>query len=130
MNFSGSFHTVEYDMEAVSTVVFRISNPQYSFALAGSEHGRQSVARLQILQWFRGNREDYALGDFEYIVRTIVEIRFQKFRFVMLLQALILSLRCILLQNIQLEFFLWSSPVKSYFELLRFVQFFVLRPAP
>ena len=117
-------------MEAVLTVVFRISNPQYSFAPAGSEHGRQSVARLQILQWLRGNREDYALGDFEYIVRTIVEIRFQKFRFVMLLQALILSLRCILLQNIQLEFFLWSIQVKSYFELLRFVQFFVPRPAP
>ena len=93
-------------MEAVLTVVFRISNPRYSFVHVGSEHGRQSVARLQILQWLRGNRGDYALGDFEYIVRTIVEIRFQKFRFVMLLQALILSLRCILLQNSPEGFFL------------------------
>ena len=48
--------------------------------------------------------------------------------FFMLPQALILQLRCILLQNIQLEFFLWSIQVKSYFELLRFVQFFVPRP--
>ena len=93
-------------MEAVSKAFFRRSNPQYSFAPAGSEHGRQSVARLQILQWLRGNREDYALGDFGYIVRTIVEIRFQKFRFVMLLQALSLSLRCILLQNSPEGFFL------------------------
>ena len=66
-------------MEVVSKVVFRISNPQYSFAPEGAEHGRQSVARLQILRLPRGNREDYALGDFEYTVRTIVEIRFQKF---------------------------------------------------
>ena len=66
-------------MEAVLTVVFRISNPQYSFVHVGSEHGRQSVARLQILRLPRGNQEDYAFGDFEYIVRTIVEIRFQKF---------------------------------------------------
>ena len=93
-------------MEAVSKAFFRRLNPRYSFAPAGAEHGRQSVARLQILQWLRGNREDYALGDFEYIVRTIVEIRFQKFRFVMLLQALILSLRCILLQNSLEGFFL------------------------
>ena len=98
-------------MEAVLTVVFRISNPQYSFAPAGSELGRQSVARLQILQWLRGNREDYARGDFEYIVRPIVEIRFQKFRFVMLLQALILSLRCILLQNSPEEFFLLTHHI-------------------
>ena len=84
-------------MEAVLTVVFRISNPQYSFVPAGSEHDKQSVDRLQILRLLRGNQEDYAFDDFEYTVRTIVEIRFQKFRFVMLLQALILSLRCILL---------------------------------
>ena len=92
-------------MEAVSKAFFRISNPRYSFVLVGSEHGRQSVARLQILRLPRGNREDYALGDFEYTVRTIVEIRFQKFRFFMLLQALSLSLRCILLQNSPEEFF-------------------------
>ena len=66
-------------MEVVSKVVFRISNPQYSFAPEGAEHGRQSVARLQILRLPRGNREDYALGDFEYTVHMIVEIRFQKF---------------------------------------------------
>ena len=66
-------------MEAVLTVVFRRLNPRYSFVHVGSEHGRQSVARLQILRLPRGNREDYALGDFEYTVRTIVEIRFQKF---------------------------------------------------
>ena len=93
-------------MEAVLIVVFRISNPRYSFVPAGSEHGRQSVVRLQILRLPRGNQEDYAFGGFEYTVHTIVEIRFQKFRFVMLLQALILQLRCILLQNIQLVFFL------------------------
>ena len=109
--FSGSFHTVECDMEAVLTVVFRISNPQYSFAPAGSEHGRQSVARLQILRLPRGNQEDYAFGDFEYTAHTIVEIRFQKFRFVMLLQALILSLRCILLQNSPEEFFLLTHHI-------------------
>ena len=66
-------------MEAVLTVVFRISNPRYSFVHVGSEHGRQSVARLQILRLLRGNQEDYAFDDFEYTVRTIVEIRFQKF---------------------------------------------------
>ena len=66
-------------MEAVSKAFFRISNPQYSFAPEGSEHGRQSVARLQILRLLRGNQEDYAFDDFEYTVRTIVEIRFQKF---------------------------------------------------
>ena len=66
-------------MEAVLTVVFRISNPQYSFVPAGSEHGRQSVARLQILRLLCGDQEDYAPGDFEYTVRMIVEIRFQKF---------------------------------------------------
>ena len=66
-------------MEAVLTVVFRISNPQYSFAPAGLEHGRQSVARLQILRLLRGNQEDYAPGDSEYTVHMIVEIRFQKF---------------------------------------------------
>ena len=93
-------------MEAVLTVVFRISNPQYSFAPAGLEHDRVSAAHLQILRLLRGNQEDYAFGDFEYTVRTIVEIRFQKFRFVMLLQALILSLRCILLQNSPEGFFL------------------------
>ena len=66
-------------MEVVSKVVFRISNPQYSFVPAGLEHGRQSVARLQILRLPRGNQEDYAFGDFEYTADTIVEIRFQKF---------------------------------------------------
>ena len=93
-------------MEAVSKAFFRRLNPRYSFVHVGSEHSRQSVARPQILRLLCGHREDYALGDFEYIVRTIVEIRFQKFRFVMLLQALLLQLRCILLQNIQLVFFL------------------------
>ena len=68
-------------MEAVSKVFFRRLNPRYSFAPAGAEHGRQSVARLQILRLPRGNQEDYAFGDFEYTVRTIVGIRFQKFRF-------------------------------------------------
>ena len=68
-------------MEAVSKAFFRRLNPRYSFAPAGSEHGRQSVARLQILRLPRGNQEDYAFGDFEYTVRTIVGIRFQKFRF-------------------------------------------------
>ena len=87
-------------MEAVSKAFFRRWNPQYSFVPAGLEHGRVSVDRLQTSRLPRGNQEDYTFGDFEYIVRTIVEIRFQKFRFVMLLQALILSLRCILLQNI------------------------------
>ena len=67
-------------MEVVSKVVFRISNPQYSFVHVGSEHGRQSVARLQILRLPRGNQEDYAPGDFEYTVHMIVEIQFQKFR--------------------------------------------------
>ena len=67
-------------MEAVSKAFFRISNPRYSFVLVGSEHGRQSVARLQILRLPCGNREDYVLGDFEYTVHMIVEIRFQKFR--------------------------------------------------
>ena len=67
-------------MEAVSKVVFRISNPQYSFAPEGAEHGRQSVARLQILRLPRGNQEDYTPGDFEYTVHMIVEIQFQKFR--------------------------------------------------
>ena len=66
-------------MEAVLTVVFRISNPQYSFVHVGLEHGRQSVARLQILRLPRGNQEDYAFGDFEYTAHMIVEIRFQKF---------------------------------------------------
>ena len=61
-------------MEAVLTVVFRISNPQYSFAPAGLEHGRQSVARLQILRLPRDDRVDYAPGDFEYTAHTIVEI--------------------------------------------------------
>ena len=93
-------------MEAVLTVVFRISNPRYSFVHVGSEHGRQSVARLQILRLLRGNQADSTFGDFVYTVHTIVEIRFQKFRFVMLLQALILSLRCILLQNSLEGFFL------------------------
>ena len=79
--------------------------------LVGSEHGRQSVARLQILRLPRGNQEDYAFGDFEYTAHTIVEIRFQKFRFVMLLQALILSLRCILLQNSPEEFFLLTHHI-------------------
>ena len=74
LNFSGNFHTVECDMEAVLTVVFRISNPQYSFVHVGSEHGRQSVARLQILRLPRGNQEDYAFGDFEYTAHMIVEI--------------------------------------------------------
>ena len=67
-------------MEAVSKVFFRRSNPRYSFVHVGSEHGRQSVARLQILRLPRGNQEDYAFGDFEYTAHTIVEIRFQKFR--------------------------------------------------
>ena len=98
-------------MEAVLTVVFRISNPRYSFVHVGSEHGRQSVARLQILRLLRGNQEDYAFDDFEYTVRTIVEIRFQKFRFVMLLQALILQLRCILLQNSHEGFFLLTHHI-------------------
>ena len=98
-------------MEAVLTVVFRISNPQYSFVPAGSEHGRQSVARPQILRLPCGNQEDYAFGDFVYTAHTIVEIRFQKFRFVMLLQALILSLRCILLQNSPEEFFLLTHHI-------------------
>ena len=66
-------------MEAVLTVVFRISNPRYSFVHVGSEHGRQSVARLQILRLLRGNQEDYAPGDFEYTEHMIAEIRFQKF---------------------------------------------------
>ena len=66
-------------MEAVSKAFFRRLNPRYSFVHVGSEHSRQSVARPQILRLLCGNREDYALGDFEYIVRTIVEIRFQKF---------------------------------------------------
>ena len=66
-------------MEAVSKAFFRISNPRYSFVLVGSEHGRQSVARPQILRLPRGNQEDYAFGDFEYTAHTIVEIRFQKF---------------------------------------------------
>ena len=66
-------------MEAVSKAFFRRSNPRYSFAPVGSEHGRQSVARPQILRLLRGNQADCALGDFEYTVRTIVEIRFQKF---------------------------------------------------
>ena len=66
-------------MEAVSKAFFRRLNPRYSFAPAGAEHGRQSVARPQILRLPCGNQEDYAFGDFEYIVRTIVEIRFQKF---------------------------------------------------
>ena len=67
-------------MEVVSKVVFRISNPQYSFAPEGAEHGRQSVARLQILRLPRGNQEDYASGDFGYTAHMIAEIRFQKFR--------------------------------------------------
>ena len=66
-------------MEAVLTVVFRILNPQYSFVPAGSEHGRQSVDRLQTSRLPRGNQEDYAFGDFEYTVHMIVEIQFQKF---------------------------------------------------
>ena len=66
-------------MEVVSKVVFRISNPQYSFVHVGSERGRQSADRLQILRLPRGNREDYAFGDFEYTAHMIVEIRFQKF---------------------------------------------------
>ena len=66
-------------MEAVLTVVFQISNPRYSFAPVGSEHGRQSVAHLRILRLPRGNQEDYASGDFEYTAHMIVEIRFQKF---------------------------------------------------
>ena len=66
-------------MEAVSKAFFRRLNPRYSFAPAGAEHGRQSVARLQILRLPRGNQEDYAFGDFEYTAHMIVEIRFQKF---------------------------------------------------
>ena len=66
-------------MEVVSKAFFRISNPQYSFVHVGLEHGRQSVARLQILRLPRGNQEDYAFGDFEYTAHMIVEIRFQKF---------------------------------------------------
>ena len=68
-------------MEAVLTAVFRRSNPQYSFVPAGLEHDRVPVAHLQTSQLPRGNQEDYAFGDFEYTVRTIVEIRFQKFHF-------------------------------------------------
>ena len=67
-------------MEAVLTVVFQISNPRYSFAPVGSEHGRQSVARLQTSRLLRGNQADCAFGDFEYTAHMIVEIRFQKFR--------------------------------------------------
>ena len=66
-------------MEAVSKAFFRRSNPRYSFVPAESAHGRVSVDHLQIEQLLRGNQEDYAFGDFEYTVRTIVEIRFQKF---------------------------------------------------
>ena len=66
-------------MEAVSKVFFRRSNPRYSFVHVGSEHGRQSVARLQILRLPRDDRADYAPGDFEYTAHMIVEIRFQKF---------------------------------------------------
>ena len=67
-------------MEAVSKAFFRRSNPRYSFAPVGSEHGRQSVARPQILRLLRGNQADCAFGDFEYTAHMIVEIRFQKFR--------------------------------------------------
>ena len=66
-------------MEEVVTVVFRIFNPQYNFVLAGLEHGRVSVDRLQILRLPRGNQEDYAFGDFEYTAHMTVEIQFQKF---------------------------------------------------
>ena len=66
-------------MEAVLTVVFRISNPQYSFVPAGLAHDRVSVDRLQILRLLRGNQEDYVPGDFEYTEHMIAEIRFQKF---------------------------------------------------
>ena len=66
-------------MEAVLTVVFQISNPRYSFAPVGSEHGRQSAARLQTSRLLRGNQADCAFGDFEYTAHMIVEIRFQKF---------------------------------------------------
>ena len=66
-------------MEAVLTVVFRILNPQYNFVLAGLEHDRVFVDRLQTSRLLRGNQEDYAPGDFEYTVHMIVEIRFQKF---------------------------------------------------
>ena len=61
-------------MEAVLKVVFRRWNPRYSFAPEESEHGRQSVARLQILRLPRGNQKDYAFGDFEYTAHMIVEI--------------------------------------------------------
>ena len=98
-------------MEAVSKAFFRRSNPQYSFVPAGLEHDRVSVAHLQTSQLPCGNQEDYAPGDFEYTAHMIAEIRFQKFRFVMLLQALSLSLRCILLQNSPEEFFLLTHHI-------------------
>ena len=78
--FFSNFHTVECDMEEVLTVVFRISNPQYSFVPAGLAHDRVSVARLQTSRLLRGNQADCAFGDFEYTAHMIVEIRFQKFR--------------------------------------------------
>ena len=53
-------------MEEVLTVVFRISNPQYSFVPAGLAHDRVSVARLQTSRLLRGNQADCAFGDFEY----------------------------------------------------------------
>ena len=68
-------------MEAVLTVVFRISNPQYSFVPAGSEHGRQSVVHQQIEQLLHDDWVDCVHGDFVYTVHMIVEIRFQKFHF-------------------------------------------------
>ena len=63
MNFSGSFHTVEYDMEAVLTVVFRISNPRYSFVPAGLEHDRLLVSICN-----RDDQADSTFGGFEYTV--------------------------------------------------------------
>ena len=68
-------------MEAVLTVVFRISNPQYSLVPAGSEHGRQSVVHQQIEQLLHDEWVDCVHGDFVYTVHMIVEIRFQKFHF-------------------------------------------------
>ena len=66
-------------MEAVLTVVFQISNPQYGFVPTGLEYGRVSVDRLQTSRLPRGNQKDYASGDFKYTAHMIVEIRFQKF---------------------------------------------------
>ena len=68
-------------MEEVLTVVFRISNPQYSFVPARLELDRESVDRLQTSRLLRDVLADCVPGGFEYTARMIVETQFQIFHY-------------------------------------------------